>query len=105
MQQFATNEIDTHPLLILWFAAQRPQQHFLLRCQPGRFDSVAAQDYPADRLEVLVLDGGSTDRSREIAEARVAGRAEVVRLAEREGFGFRDEDFTDNSPGMTAMVK
>jgi len=43
MQQFATNEIDTHPLLILWFAAQRPQQHFLLRCQPGRFDSVAAQ--------------------------------------------------------------
>jgi len=43
MQQFATNEIDTHPLLILWFASQRPQQHFLLRCQPGRFDSVAAQ--------------------------------------------------------------
>jgi hypothetical protein len=28
-----------------------------------------------------------------------------VRLAEREGFGLRDEDFTDNSPGMTAMVK
>jgi hypothetical protein len=39
------------------------------------------------------------------ALARVAGRVEVVRLAEREGFGFRDEDFTDNSPGMTAMVK
>jgi len=30
-------------------------------------------------------------------------RLGVWRLADREGFGFRDEDFTDNSPGMTAM--
>jgi transcriptional regulator of aromatic amino acid metabolism len=43
MQQFATNEVDTHPALILWLASQRPRQHFLLRCEPGRFDSVAAQ--------------------------------------------------------------
>lgn len=28
--------------------------------------SVAAQDYPRDRLEILVGDGGSTDRTREI---------------------------------------
>jgi hypothetical protein len=26
------------------------------------------------------------------------------RFAEREGFGLRDEDFTDNSPGMTAVA-
>src|SRR3954463_8850463 len=28
--------------------------------------SVLAQDYPADRIEVLVADGGSTDATREI---------------------------------------
>jgi len=37
-------------------------------------ESIAAQDYPPDRLEVLVLDGGSTDRSREIAEERIGAR-------------------------------
>jgi transcriptional regulator of aromatic amino acid metabolism len=41
MQQFATNEVDSHPLLLLWLASQRPRQHFLLRCESGRFDSVA----------------------------------------------------------------
>ena len=30
-------------------------------------------------------------------------RLGVWRFADREGFGLRDEDFTDNSPGMTAM--
>jgi transcriptional regulator of aromatic amino acid metabolism len=43
MLQATCNEVDTHPLLILWLSSQRPQQHFLLRCDPGRFDSVAAQ--------------------------------------------------------------
>ena len=43
MQQLATNEADTHPLLILWLASQRPRQHFLLRCGQGRFDAVAEQ--------------------------------------------------------------
>lgn len=36
--------------------------------------SLLAQDYPSDRLEVLVLDGGSTDGSRAIADRLVAGR-------------------------------
>ena len=43
MQQLAANEVDTHPLLILWLASQRPRQHYLLHCEPGRFDSVAEQ--------------------------------------------------------------
>jgi transcriptional regulator of aromatic amino acid metabolism len=43
MLQLAPNEVDTHPFLLLWLASQRPQQHFLLRCEPDRFESVAAQ--------------------------------------------------------------
>jgi hypothetical protein len=31
-------------------------------------------------------------------------RLGVWRFADREGFGLRDEDFTDNSPGMTAVA-
>jgi succinoglycan biosynthesis protein ExoA len=37
-------------------------------------ESVAAQDYPADRLEVIVADGRSTDDSREIVTRIIAGR-------------------------------
>ena len=36
--------------------------------------SLVAQDFPPDRLEVLVYDGDSTDRSVAIAEAVAAGR-------------------------------
>jgi len=36
--------------------------------------SILAQDYPPDRLEVLVFDGRSTDASRSIAEAALDGR-------------------------------
>jgi glycosyltransferase involved in cell wall biosynthesis len=44
----------------------------------GCLRSVLAQDYPADRLEILVADGGSSDGTREVV-ARVAERdARVV---------------------------
>jgi len=36
--------------------------------------SLLAQDWPADRLEILVMDGGSTDGSRETAERLLAER-------------------------------
>lgn len=36
--------------------------------------SLLAQDWPADRLEILVMDGGSTDGSREAAERLLADR-------------------------------
>jgi succinoglycan biosynthesis protein ExoA len=42
--------------------------------------SVLAQDYPHDRLEILVLDGGSTDRTREVVEAVARGSAVPIRL-------------------------
>ena len=37
------------------------------RSLPGCLETILAQDYPADRLEVLVVDGGSRDGSRAIA--------------------------------------
>lgn len=43
-----------------------------------------AQDYPADRLEVLVADGGSRDRTREIV-GRVAAEDSRVALVENPG--------------------
>ncbi|MBI4424053.1 MAG: glycosyltransferase [Elusimicrobia bacterium] len=51
----------------------------------GRFlaaclDSVLAQDYPADRLEVIVVDDGSTDDSRAVL-ARYAPRVKAVHQA------------------------
>jgi len=32
-------------------------------------DQLMAQNYPADRFEILVVDGGSTDATRSIAES------------------------------------
>ena len=34
--------------------------------------AVLAQDFPHDRLEVVVVDGASTDRTAEVAEKRLA---------------------------------
>jgi succinoglycan biosynthesis protein ExoA len=47
-------------------------------------DSVFDQDYPADRYEVIVADGGSTDRTREIVE-RIAAHHPNLRLIDNPG--------------------
>jgi succinoglycan biosynthesis protein ExoA len=47
-------------------------------------DSVLGQDYPADRYEVIVADGGSTDRTRAIVESAAAFHPSV-RLIENPG--------------------
>src|SRR5687768_10784861 len=57
----------------------------------------------------LDLDLDLDDRPAAGRDGRAAGLRALVRavlrgvwrLAEREGVGLRDEDFTDNSPGMT----
>jgi len=43
--------------------------------------SVFAQDYPADRFEVLVVDGGSVDRTRAILD-RIAAREPRLKVLE-----------------------
>jgi succinoglycan biosynthesis protein ExoA len=52
------------------------EERYLTRC----LESVLGQDYPRDRLRVLVIDGGSTDSTVAIAErfAREDERLEVI---------------------------
>jgi succinoglycan biosynthesis protein ExoA len=50
----------------------------------GCLDSVLAQDYPADRYEVIVADGGSTDGTRAIVDA-VSASHPNVRLIDNPG--------------------
>jgi len=52
--------------LVSAIVAMRDEEAFIGKC----LDSLAAQDYPSSRLEVLVVDGRSTDRSREVVSAK-----------------------------------
>jgi succinoglycan biosynthesis protein ExoA len=40
--------------------------------------SILAQNYPAGRLEILVYDGGSTDRSRDIVQSMLSENPSIV---------------------------
>lgn len=49
-------------------------------------DSIEAQDYPLDRIEVLVADGGSSDATREIVASRAAHTSlAALRLVDNPG--------------------
>lgn len=58
----------------------RNERRHIGRC----LESLAAQDYPKDRFEVIVVDGGSHDGSRGIAEA-MHGRLPGLRIIENRG--------------------
>ncbi len=58
--------------------------------------SVLAQDYPADRIEVLVADGRSTDRTREIL-ARLSAEDPRIRMV--------DNPDRIQAAGMNAMLR
>jgi len=59
--------------------AMRNEEEFIERC----LDSLATQDYPHELLEVLVIDGRSSDRSREIVSA-VRERVPHLQLLDNE---------------------
>lgn len=57
---------DTHDLpFVSVIVPMRNERRYIERC----LASLAAQDYPHDRFEVLVVDGGSIDGSREVVES------------------------------------
>jgi glycosyltransferase involved in cell wall biosynthesis len=53
----------------------RNEERYIVRC----IDAILATEYPADRLEVLVSEGRSDDRTRELAQA-IADRDARVRV-------------------------
>jgi succinoglycan biosynthesis protein ExoA len=40
--------------------------------------SIAAQDYPLDRMEVIIVDGGSSDRTADVADKALMESAIVA---------------------------
>jgi len=52
--------------LVSAIVAMRNEESFIEKC----LNSLAEQDYPPDLLEILVVDGRSTDRSREVVSAK-----------------------------------
>jgi succinoglycan biosynthesis protein ExoA len=68
--------MSVQPLVSLLVAVRNEASH-IERC----LRSVLNQDYPAEYLEVLVLDGDSTDGSRQIAERVLSGAKNARVLA------------------------
>ena len=58
----------------------RNEERYIARC----LDSIMATDYPADRLEVLVVDGESEDRTRAILGEYTA-RYPIIRVLDNPG--------------------
>lgn len=55
----------------------RNEEHFIVRC----LNSIIDNDYPHDRVEILIVDGMSTDQSRDIVK-RYSKRYSNIKLLE-----------------------
>jgi len=51
----------------------------------GAIDALLAQDYPKDRLQILILSDASTDRTDEIVHTYASRGVELLRMPERGG--------------------
>lgn len=51
----------------------------------GAIDALLAQDYPRERLQILILSDASTDRTDEIVASYAARGVELMRMPERGG--------------------
>jgi cellulose synthase/poly-beta-1,6-N-acetylglucosamine synthase-like glycosyltransferase len=51
----------------------------------GAIDAVLAQDYPAERLQILILSDASTDGTDRVVAGYSARRVELLRMPERSG--------------------
>lgn len=80
MRGQAPIEHDTFPPLTVVVAAHDEQARIA-----GRVRDILAQDYPADRLQVLVVSDGSRDGTARAAAAVDDARVRVLALAENVG--------------------
>jgi succinoglycan biosynthesis protein ExoA len=64
--------VDVDPLVTVVMPV-RNEQHFIERS----LGAVLAQDYPPHRLEVVIADGMSTDRTREVIARTAGGRPAI----------------------------
>lgn len=71
---------DYYPKVTLLFAANN-EEKVIAR----KLENSLALDYPPDKLQILVADDGSEDRTAEIAGSFPAQRIELVRFKERRG--------------------
>ncbi len=81
-------------------------------------ESIRAQDYPADKIEIIIIDAGSTDETLDIAakagavkilpnplKTGEAGKAVGIRAASGEIIGFIDSDnILDGNDWLSKMV-
>ena len=68
------------PPFVSVIVPMRNERRYIERC----LRSLAAQDYPADRYEVIVVDGSSNDGSRDIVET-FRGELASLRVVENRG--------------------
>jgi succinoglycan biosynthesis protein ExoA len=84
---------DNHPIKVARYGIRVNRTTFVTIAMPclneeehieGCLRSVLAQDYPADRMEILVADGRSSDATRAIV-ARMAAEDPRVRMVDNPG--------------------
>jgi glycosyltransferase involved in cell wall biosynthesis len=68
------------------------EERFIEAC----LESVRRQDYPSDKVEVLIADGGSTDRTRDLIQRAAAADPRIVLL---------DNPDKLQAPAMNRMIK